>query len=257
VNRRQRIAQIERRLGKRKLIWYGTRGTDAQVLLDLPQFSECFSLIAPLGALSLDVEVCLETMKGLRVDLDAYRIATDPSPEALDFQRRLLDSLGEPAVVTTYRSDPTFTSMYYPRSDRVEYLGLFHERQAPFEHKPWVETELKTWDVPTIPRRYLRQDDTDLLEELLEQGPLVARSTRSDGGEGLTLIRDAQEAETKLPHYPDQFFSVAPYLAPNIPLNVNAVVFQDETVSIHPVPATHRDPWLHDQAVRLLWQRLR
>lgn len=233
MNRRQRIAQIERHLGKRKLIWYGTRGTDAQVLLDLPQFSECFSLIAPLGAICLDIEVCLETLKGRRVDLDPYRIADDYSPEATEFKRRLFEALQEPAVVTTYRPDPAFTSLYYPCADFVEYLGLFHERQAPFEHKPWVETELRTWDVPTIPRRYLRQYDTGQLKELLEQGPVVARSTRSDGGEGLTLIQDAEEAKTRLPHYPDQFFSVAPYLVPNVPLNVNAVVFEDGTVSIH------------------------
>lgn len=233
MNRRQRISELCSRLGKRELIWYGTRGTDSQALLALPNFAKVFSLIAPLGALSIDLEVCLETLKRERVDLDAYRIATDISPEARKFQRSLFESLKEPAVVMTYRSDPVFTALYYPSSEFVEYLGLFHERQAPFEHKPWVETELRKWDVPTVPRRYLRDDDKNLLEELLAGGPVVARATRSDGGEGLALIKDPAEIDTKLPPHADGFFSIAPYLVPNIPLNVNAVVFQDGSVSLH------------------------
>jgi hypothetical protein len=233
MNRKQRILELYSRLGRRGLIWYGTRGTDSQALLEFPHFSKVFSLIAPLGALSLELEVCLETLKGERVDLDAYRIATDTSLEALKFQRSLFESLKEPAVVMTYRSDPVFTALYYPSSEFVEYLGLFHERQAPFEHKPWVETELRKWGVLTVPRRYLRDDDRDLLEDLLAGGPVVARATRSDGGEGLALIEAPDEIDAKLPPHSDGFFSVAPYLVPNIPLNVNAVVFQDGSVSLH------------------------
>ena len=140
MTRKQRIEQIESRLGKRKLVWFGTRGTDSRALLEISQFSEVFSIITPFGSPSLRLEVCLETLKGLRVDLELYGLDYDTSPEALDLRRYLFASLGEPAVVATYCPGSFFTSIYYPRSEFVEYLGLFHERQAPFEHKPWVES---------------------------------------------------------------------------------------------------------------------
>jgi len=234
ITRRQRLREIQRQIGSRKLIWYGTRGTDSQVLFHLPQFAEVFSLIAPLDSVSIELEVCLETLKQRRVDLDAYRIANDFSREASEFQARLFESLREPAVVVTYRSDPLFTSLYYPSAGFVDYLGLFHGRQAPFEHKPWVETELQKWGIPVVPRRYLRDSDVEILREMVEQGPIVVRATYSDGGEGLALISEPAEVDTRIPAHTDRFFSVSDYLVPNIPLNVNAVVFEDGMLSFHP-----------------------
>lgn len=233
ITRRRRLQEVQRRIGARKLIWYGTRGTDSHVLLQLPQFTEVFSLIAPLDSVSIGLEVCLEVLKQRRVDLDAYRIANDFSREASEFQARLFESLRVPAVVVTYRSDPLFTSLYYPSADFVEYLGLFHGRQAPFEHKVWVETELQKWGIPIVPRRYLRDGDVEILREMLEHGPVVVRATYSDGGEGLALIREPDEIEKRMPAHTDRFFSVSDYLVPNIPLNVNAVVFEDGTLSLH------------------------
>ena len=46
--RKQFIKQVEARLDRRKLVWFGTRGTDSQALLQISQFSEVFSLVAPL-----------------------------------------------------------------------------------------------------------------------------------------------------------------------------------------------------------------
>lgn len=56
-----RIAQIENRLGDRRLAYFGTRGADAETLLRIPQFVEVFSQIAPLQALSVR-ETCLESL---------------------------------------------------------------------------------------------------------------------------------------------------------------------------------------------------
>jgi hypothetical protein len=233
MTRKQRIEQIESRLGKRKLVWFGTRGTDSRALLEISQFSEVFSIITPFGSPSLRLEVCLETLKGLRVDLELYGLDYDTSPEALDLRRYLFASLGEPAVVATYRPGSFFTSIYYPRSEFVEYLGLFHERQAPFEHKPWVESELNKLGVRIVPWRYFGDEEGQRLGEVLEQGPMVLRSSRSDGGAGLRLITAPDDVDKIWPVHHDSFIGAAPYLAPNIPLNVNACVFRDGSVSLH------------------------
>ena len=233
MNRQRYIEDIEKRLGKRKLVWFGTRGTDSQALLQLRQFREIFSIISPLNSLSAPKEVCLETMKGRRVDLDQYSIDYDTSPEAKELLRGLYDSLEEPAFVTMYRPGAFFTSIYYPHSEFVEYLGQFHERQAPFEHKPWVESELRKRGVRVVPCKYFGDEDRRRLEEIVEQGPLVLRSSRSDGGAGLALVRDSSEIAARWPAHSDNFLGASPYLYPNIPLNVNACVFQDGSISLH------------------------
>ena len=231
--RKQFIKQVEARLGRRKLVWFGTRGTDSQALLQISQFSEVFSLIAPLDSLSIREEVCLETLKCVRVDLDRYSIDYDDSAEARHLLQRLCDSLGEPTVIAMYRPGAFFTSTYYPRSEFVEYLGLFHEQQAPFEHKPWVESELRRRGVRTVGWRYFGDADRKRVHEDLENGPVVLRTSRSDGGAGLTLIHDPSEIGSRWPTHSDRFLAVAPYLVPNIPLNVNACVFSDSSVSLH------------------------
>ncbi len=232
-SRQRRIEEIEKRLGTRSLIWFGTRGSDSQALLQIRQFREVFSIIAPLGSLSIPCEVCLENMKRIRVDLDRYSIDYDSSPEAQDLIRRLFSSLTKPTVVAMYRPSRFFTSIYYPRCDFVEYLGQFQERQAPFEHKPWVESELRKRGVRVVPWRYLGDTERARLEEILEQGPVVLRASRSDGGLGLSLITKLEDFSALSPAHADNFIGAAPYLYPNIPLNVNACVFQDGSVSLH------------------------
>jgi hypothetical protein len=233
LTRNRYIEQIQRRLGKRKLVWFGTRGDDARPLLAIPQFAEVFSIIAPLGSLSIANEVSLETLKGRRVDLDNYRLDDDVSDEAKCLKRLLYDSLGEPTVVVPYRPLSFFSSIYYPRIEFVEYLGLFHERQAPFEHKPWVESELRKFDIEVLPWRYFADNDLRRLSEIADACPIVLRANRSDGGAGLALIRGRQELEDCWPNHNDGFLAAAPLLEPNIPLNVNACVFHDGTVTLH------------------------
>ena len=41
---------------RRRLVYWGTRGQDAEPLLDIPQFEELFSLIAPLDSLKAKAE---------------------------------------------------------------------------------------------------------------------------------------------------------------------------------------------------------
>lgn len=233
MTRHRYLDKIRHHLGKRKLIWFGTRGDDARPLLAIPQFAEVFSIIAPLGSLSVANEVSLETLTARRVDLDSYRLDDDTSDEAQHLRQLLYDSLGEPAVVVLYRPLSFFSSVYYPRIEHIEYLGLFHERQGPFEHKPWVESELRRLGIEVLPWRYFADNDLRRLSEIAESGPLVLRANRSDGGAGLTLVTDRQELESRWPSHKDGFLAAAALLEPNIPLNVNACVFEDGTVTLH------------------------
>jgi hypothetical protein len=236
-HRQKMVSAINQKIkenDKRKLVWFGTRGTDSRALLDLDYFTELFSLVAPLNSLALNMEICLETEKKLRVDLDSYTVDDDTSEEAAEMHRRLFASLAEPTYLVSYRPSNFLTSIYFPRSRYVEYLGLFHELQDPFEHKPWVETELNKIGITTVPWDYLGDEDRPLVEEMLEQGPKVLRTNRSDGGAGLTLVERVDDLDKIWVPHRDHFLGIAPYLHPNIPLNLNAVVFSDGRVTLHP-----------------------
>jgi formate-dependent phosphoribosylglycinamide formyltransferase (GAR transformylase) len=228
------IRRIERALGTKRLIWFGTRGEDAQPLLALANFSEVFSLIAPMQSLSLANEMCLENLRRERLDLDTYSLDEDHSSEAGELRLGLLKSLREPAAVLPYRPLSFLSSVFYPRKGHVDFLGMFHERQAPFEHKPWVETELQAAGVETVPWKYFVDEDRQRVEdELAAFGSLVLRQNKSDGGAGLRLVRDARELDAAWQLHPEGFFAAAPLLHPNVPLNVNACAFADGSVSLH------------------------
>jgi len=235
VTRQQLIRSLQDRLGARKLVWVGTRGHDGACLMDLPQFSESYAIIAPLGSVSLAVDLALEEISAQRVDLDVYRIEDDRSQAAQEFRRQLLDSLTEPAVVVAYRPSALLSALCYPRSDFVSYMGMFHERQATFEHKPWVENELRRNGIPIIPWRYFAEEDRQRLEEKVAAGgTLVVRANRSDGGAGLRIISNPEEIGEQISDARDGFIAATPLLEPHIPININACVFRDGTISLHP-----------------------
>jgi hypothetical protein len=233
--REELVTKLTSQLGGRKLVWVGSRGHDAASFIDLPQFSESYGIIAPLGSLSLAVDFALENISGERADLDTYKIDDDRRPPAQELRKRLLQSLNEPAVVVAYRPFSLLSALCYPRSDYVTYLGMFHERQATFEHKPWVESELRKLGIPVIPWRYFANEDRTPLEEYVAAvGVAVLRTNRSDGGAGLRVVRAADQIGDRMPHVPEGFFAAAPFLAPAIPVNINACVFGDGGVSLHP-----------------------
>ena len=72
MHRRARFLEIRRRLNGRRLVWFGTRGSDAQPLLEFPEFSGVFSQTAPLDAISTSQEVCLETLTRCAPDARAH-----------------------------------------------------------------------------------------------------------------------------------------------------------------------------------------
>lgn len=229
---RQRVREIEIRLGHRHLVYFGTRGTDARPLLELSQLDEVFSQIAPLGGVNIR-ETCLEALKKERVDLNRYSIDKDPHPTVAEIHAGLLRSFARPSAVVPYRPSAVLASAWFPRADRVLYLGVFHEKQACFEHKPWVETQLAEAGVRVLPWQYYSDDDKILIYEAAEAGPIVLRANRSDGGAGLELIRHPVELNEKWPAHHDGFLAAAPFLEGSVPLNVNACVFRGEVV-LHP-----------------------
>ena len=233
MNRVERVKEIERRLGKRKLVWFGTRGVDAEPLTALRQFSESFCLTAPLDSMLADAGTCLESLKKRRVDTDCYSLEGDPSMEARHLERHLGASLDETSAVVVYWPSGFFSSIYFPRRGTIEYLGLLREQQAAFEHKPWVETELRKVGVKVTPWEYWRCGDQKRLAEALRHAPLVLRRNRSEGGEGFVLVREPNDIPEGWPPAQDGFFGAAPLLEPNVPVNVNACVFPDGSTSLH------------------------
>lgn len=228
----QRIGQIQKRLGRRRLVFFGTRGTDAKPLLKIPSFDAVFSQIAPLQALGIE-ETCLETLKGLRVDLNRYSVDADPAEEVRKLRAELLGTFGSPAAVVPYRPSEVLAAAWFPRADRVEYFGVFHEKQTCFEHKPWVETQLQRHGVRVIPWCYYSDDDHALILEAVEAGPLVLRSNRSDGGAGLEVLRPASDIKRRWPAHGDGFLAASPLLDPSLPLNVSACVYPGGEVVLH------------------------
>ena len=197
------------------------------------QLKESFSVIIPLGSSNLDTEFCLETLCQRRVDADHYHTDLDGSKENQELHRRLLQACEAPSVLVTYRPTAALASIYFSRAQSVEYLGLFHERQDVFDHKPWVESELRREGIPVMPWRYVSNEDLELVANSLTQGTQVLRFNRSGGGAGLRIIRDLSELRESWPIRGLSFLAIAPYLESSVPLNIHGCVFRDGKITLH------------------------
>ena len=234
MKRKEFVQEIERRIGRRKFVWCGILGGNARPLTAVAQFAEAFSIIAP-G--EVPGAVCLERLTGERVDTVGFKLQPKESPAHGEFYRRLYASLSEPAVVVTHEASQFFSSLYFLRHEFVQHLGLFYERQVTFDHKPWVESELRKSGVRVLPWRYVSTyDDRALrsaLEDAVRDGPVVVRANRSGGGDGLTLVRQPEDVPPEWQDRADGFMAVARFLEPSVPLNINACVFPDGAISLH------------------------
>ncbi|MGV8080944.1 MAG: ATP-grasp domain-containing protein [Syntrophales bacterium] len=231
------IRAIENKIGHKRLVWVGTRGTDAQPLLQIQQLSGVFGLVAPLGVTSwLDgCEAYLENLSGTRVDLNNYSVDHDNSGHAWQFHRYIRKALTPHTLLVAYRPTAFLAAACYPRVEYATYLGVFHGFQTAYEHKPWVETELASMGIKTIPWRYFCDDDRTVMLEWMQGRSCVIRANYSDGGAGLTLFRSGDNQEIEIPPHSGGFLAVAPLLEPSVPLNVSGCVFRDGTVNVrHP-----------------------
>src|SRR6185503_13324889 len=154
----------------------------------------------------------------------------DDSQAVRDLHRRLRNAFTPDTVVMAYRPTAFLAAAYYPRVEHTRYLGVFHGSQAAYEHKPWVETELRARGVATIPWRYFSDDDRAVMIEWMEGRACVLRANYSDGGIGLTLAC-GDDDDLAIPHHAGGFLAVAPLLEPNVPLNVSACVFRNGEVT--------------------------
>ena len=228
------IRRIEDALGQRKLYWFGPRGADGRALLAIDQFDGAFSLMAPLNAVSVRHDVSMETLTGQRVDHNMYSFEADTSSAIREFRAALLGVLDHPSAVVPYRPSRFLSNICFPRTDTCRYLGQFHEHQSQFEHKPWVETELKRAGVSTLPWIYLADEERARLVDFLDQhGQIVLRASRSDGGARVELITSREALAHSLPMHDDGFLCACKFYDPAIHLNINGCVFTDGTVLLH------------------------
>lgn len=232
MDAQKRVAQISAALQGRQLVYFGTRGADAEPLLKVPNFQVIVSLIAPLQAGTVR-ETCLETLTNERVELDDYTIDNDTRPIVSQVRRALLRELEGPSALLAYRPCAFLTSAWFPRSDRVKYLGLFHGHQTCFEHKAWVERQLKACGVPVLPWLFYADEEADIIREWVAAEPIVLRANRSDGGLGVRYVPNPESLEAQWPSHGDGFLAVTQYLANSISLNINACVFPDGSASLH------------------------
>ncbi|WP_243311180.1 ATP-grasp domain-containing protein [Fundidesulfovibrio agrisoli] len=232
MDAQKRVAQIVTALQGRQLVYFGTRGADAEPLLKIPNFQVIVSLIAPLQASTVR-ETCLETLTSERVELDDYTIDHDTRPVVSEMRRALLREFEGPSALLAYRPCAFLSSAWFPRSDRVQYLGLFHGHQSCFEHKAWMETQLAAFGVPVLPWRFFADEEADIIREWVAVEPIVLRANRSDGGLGVRFVPNPGALEVQWPSHGDGFLAVTEYLSDSISLNINACVFADGSASLH------------------------
>lgn len=228
----ERIAEA---IGDRRLVWFGIRGEDAVPLAVVPQFRACYAVTARAPVLSLEENVTLEIDRGERVDLDTHDIDEDFSDDVLAMRRSLLAALARPSVVMPYRPTRFLSSLHFANLDTCTHAGMFHESQRVFDHKPWVETELKARGVPTLPWTYVADENRFGVVRQLDLGPLVLRTSRSTGGVGIVLLQQADHVDIDWPRRQESLVSVASYFAKSTPLNVTGCVFADGTITVHPL----------------------
>lgn len=224
-----RLRQISDVLAGRPLCWFGTRGLDAAPLARVGRLAVVSSQIAPLGAGELHAEEdCLELRVGARYDLDRYDIDLDPSPKAKGLKTRFLENARAPCVVVAYRPADFLTGPSFCEPDLISAFN-FHIFQRQFEHKPWVELNVRKAapELAILPTAFVRDTDHERIRELTASGPMVGRTSRGSGGAGVFVFATEQEFSERLPDHSDGFIGVAPYLAKALPLNVNGCVYND------------------------------
>lgn len=234
MNRRDLVDLVSKRIGRRQLVFVGTRGDDAEGVCDVPQLVAVYSLIASLQSRSSVQSLALEELTGERVDLDTSDIDSDAQagePAVAEFRRAIMQCLGRESVVVTYRPTGFLSAICFSLRARCEYAGMFYAQQSAFEHKPWVETSLGALGVDTVPWIYVADEHQLEVLEILASGPVVLRRSQSSGGTGIIRVESASGLKVPWPVGADGFLSAAPYID-GVPTNVSGVVWHDG-VTLH------------------------
>ena len=233
MRRAELFAEVAARLGQRRLVWAGLRGEDIESIADLPQLAASYSIIGAYDRRSTVEGIALENQLGRRVDPEIWDIDDfRGDPSVISFRRSLLQTLSEPSALLPYRSSSFLSAIWFARRDRCLHLGLFGAQQFAFEHKPWVETAVEGLGIPTIPWVYIADEEQLRAGELVSEGPVLLRRSRTSGGQGFFRANSLEEASKYWPETDESFVSVAPYYSDVLPINVGAVVWSDG-VSVH------------------------
>lgn len=224
----------------RELLWFGVRGSDATAIDGNVDLKHCFSVLAPLNKSRVS-ELCLESELKHRIEHNYSDIDNDNSREASYFRintkKIILEKLQKKSLtIVPYRPSRFLTSIYFPIQHQFQYLGNFFEFQQCFEHKPWVETCLSKEGIRTIGWEYLSDGYFHRCESMFDRDKrkFVLRANRGAGGTGLVLINSKEDLVKAELKHGDGFLGIAPYLEPNIPININACVTCDGKVIVHP-----------------------
>lgn len=234
MDRQTIIDEIDRRLGRRRLVWMGTRGDDVEAATQIPQLEAALSFISPYRGRSSVESVALEDISGVRVDLDTWDVDDHLRAEAVvQLRDVLLRQLSRPSAIFGYRPTTFLSAAAFSRHEQCLHLGMFRGQQSAFEHKPWVETSVAALGIPRIDWRYIPDDEQLELVGLLADGPVMLRQSRTTGGVGMAKVVSVDELGELWPSEDEGYVSVAPFHPDGIPVNVGAVVWRDG-VTLHP-----------------------
>lgn len=203
-------------------------------MAELAVLAGSFSIIAPLTLpeRTLEVDVCLESLRGVRPDLDSYDVDLDPSDAALEFRRGMLRAAGGSCLIVGYRPSSLVSSLAFTVPG-VTVAGQFHQRQAAFEYKPWVERELGARGITGLPWSYVAYEQRERAKVAVAHGPHVLRASQTSGGAGIVVARCGEDVDRYWPGHDRGFVAVAPFQA-GIPINFSGCVFGDGSIRLHP-----------------------
>lgn len=230
--REQLQAKLEKTFANRDLIWFSGHGFDAKPLLQFCGLHSVFSLVCPLNSPAVPQEFCIEQIEGRR-DSARFDLDGPPEPGLAELRSSLRNALSRPSILFTNQPSRFVISCVYPNLATAEYLGLAYEQLNLFEQKTWVETQLGKAGVSVMPWQYVAEGDLAAIERALGAGPVVTRRNESRGGSGFQLLEEMPLPEGKPRRNRDGLFAIAPYLKDSLPLNVNACVFPDGSVTLH------------------------
>lgn len=234
-DRKKTLDFVSSRLGKRDLIWAGLRADDIEALSDLPQLAASFSIIGGYDRVGAIPTVDFEDLSGARPDLDAWDIDDHlETPAAHSFREAMLRRLAKPTALLPYRPSRFLSAILFARRDQCMDLGLFGAHQAAFEHKPWVETMVAGLGIPRVQWTYIADEERTLARQMLSDGPIMLRASRSAGGAGILRVDDPKLLARHWPRQPEAFASIAPFLEGATPINVAATVWHDGVTMYHP-----------------------
>jgi hypothetical protein len=215
-------------------VWAGLRGDDVEPLVDLPQLSGAFSIMARYSRRDSVRATAYEDLTGIRVDPETWDIDEHlDTEETRQFRRDLLSALAGKSALLPYRPSQFLSAICFARRDDCWNLGMFGAHQSAFEHKPWVETAVADLEIPHIRWHYVADEEQLHATDFAATGQLMLRRSRTSGGEGLVRVPEGGDLRDYWPRVPEAFVSVSRFIDGALPMNIGATVWKNGEVTVH------------------------